>query len=387
VPVVKTIPSDPAAAATSYPWIAFEGRWGELQAAFFNGPTGPNLKDQWTYPIEWSQGWSDRSYAVPSGGVFGTGATDLFCSGVAKGSKGLVLLLRSPALTLLVIAAFLALIVFAIVRATWIPVAPLRIARRRSWGQILAASARMYAHRVRLWLGIGLVLIPFALGITLAQWLLFLGIDVLGTVTGQGAGAFALIALAIGMTLTLLGLGLVQAATACALVEIDAGRPVGPVRAYTIACRRIRPLLRSVAIFVAAWIALTATAILIPVAVWLAVRWCLLAPVVELEEQSGGSTLRRSASLVRGRWSRVGSLVGVSAGIALTAGPLLGVALIFLTDMPFALLNLVAGVVYALLLPFVALVTAYVYFDARARGELEPADRRQELPAEIELSG
>ena len=52
--------------------------------------------------------------------------------------------------------------------------------------------------------------------------------------------------------------------------------------------------------------------------------------------------------------------------------------------MPFALVNIVAGVVYALSLPFVALVTAYVYFDARTRGELEPA-QPSELPAEIEL--
>ena len=142
-----------------------------------------------------------------------------------------------------------------------------------------------------------------------------------------------------------------------------------------------------IALFVVAWVALTATAFLIPVAIWLAVRWCLLAPVVELEERTAGSALRRSAGLVRGRWIRVGSLVGLSAVVALAAGPLLGVALIFLTNMPLALLNIVAGVVYALALPFVALVTAYVYFDARARGELEPADRRRELPAEIELSG
>ena len=60
--------------------------------------------------------------------------------------------------------------------------------------------------------------------------------------------------------------------------------------------------------------------------------------------------------------------------------------LIFVTDMPLALLNVVAGVVYALAMPFVALVTAYVYFDARARGELEPVDEPSELPAEIELS-
>ncbi len=384
-PVVKTIPSDPAAAKAAFPWIAFEGRWGELQPAFFNGPTGPNLKDQWTRPIEWSTGWRDRGYAVPAGGVFGTGATDLFCSGVAKGSKALVLLLRSPALTVLAIAAILSLIVFTVVRATWLPVAPLRVASRRTWGQILSASAVMYVRRSKLFLGIGLVLIPVVLVITLLQWLLFLGIDVLTTMTGQGAGTFAFLALVIGATLTLLGLGLVQAAVACALVEIDAGRAIGPVDAYRIALRRLRPLLRSIALFVIAWVALTATAILIPVAVWLAVRWCLLAPAVELEDQTAVGALHRSARLVRRRWIRVGSLVGVSAFLALAAGPLLGVALIFTTSVPLAFLNIIAGMVYALALPFVALVTAYVYFDARVRGELEPGDQPSELPAEIEL--
>jgi len=55
-PRVITIPSNPAAARTQFPWISFEGRWGELQPAFFNGPTGPNLKRQWATPIEWSEG-------------------------------------------------------------------------------------------------------------------------------------------------------------------------------------------------------------------------------------------------------------------------------------------------------------------------------------------
>jgi hypothetical protein len=50
------------------------------------------------------------------------------------------------------------------------------------------------------------------------------------------------------------------------------------------------------------------------------------------------------------------------------------------------LLNIVAGIVYALALPFVALVTSYVYFDARARVELEAEEKVDELPAEIELA-
>jgi len=94
-----------------------------------------------------------------------------------------------------------------------------------------------------------------------------------------------------------------------------------------------------------------------------------------------------AVALVRRRWFRVASLVGISAALALVAGPLLGALLIFLTDAPLPLLNIVAGVVYGLAMPFVALVTAYVYFDARTRHELEPADERDELPAEIQLSG
>jgi hypothetical protein len=67
------------------------------------------------------------------------------------------------------------------------------------------------------------------------------------------------------------------------------------------------------------------------------------------------------------------------------AGPLVGALLILVTDAPLALLNLVAGVVYALAMPFVALTTAFVYVDARARSELAAREEPSELSAEIEL--
>jgi len=384
-PAVRTIPSDPAAASGSFPWITFEGRWGELQKAFFNGPTGPNLKPQWTAPIEWAEGWRDRSYAVPTGGLFGTGATDLFCSGVERGSAALVRVLRNPGTAFVGLAAVVGLLVFTIVKATWTPVAPVRIARRRAWGQILSASARMYVGHVRLFVGLGLLLIPVVVVITLLQLLLLQATDLFGSVTGDLAGLFAYLALVSGLILTLFGFAVVQAATAGALVELDAGRPVGPTAAGRLAIHRIRPLLGTIAIVSVAWVALTTTGVLIPVAIWLAVRWSLLAPVVELEGVSSLAALRRSGELVRGRWIRVGSLVGLGTAIALAAGPLVGALLIFASNSSLALLNLVAGVVYAIALPFVALVTAYVYFDSRTRHELEPPDRRAELAAEIEL--
>ena len=384
-PSVRTIPSDAPSAAEAYPWITFEGRWGELQKAFFNGPTGPNLKTQWTEPLAWADGWRDRSYAVPTGGLLGTGATDVFCAGVERGSQTLIRLLRNPAATLLALAAVLGILAFAVIRATWTPVAPLRIAHRRTWGQVLSASARMYVARPRLFVGLGLLLIPIVLLVTAVQWLLVTGLDAVGSVTGDLAGLFAWIAVVVGTTLTLLGLALVQAATASALVELDSGRSVSAVEAYRLTLGRLRPLLGAVALAVAAWILLATSVVLLPVAVWLVVRWSLLAPVVELEDRRHLGALRRSAELVRGRWLRVGSLVGLGGLIALLAGPLLGALLIFVSNSSLALLNLVAGIVYAIALPFVALVTCYVYFDARVREELEPSDVRRELPAEISI--
>jgi hypothetical protein len=386
-PNVVTIPSDPSAARAAFPWIAFQGRWGELQEAFFNGPTGPNLKQQWTQPIAWSQGWRPRSYAVPVSGIFGTGATDFFCTAVATGSKGLVGLLRSPVVTLGVLAALLLLLLFAASRTSWRPVAPLRVARRRTWGQIVSASGRMYVRRAPLFLGIGLLLIPLGGLISVLQWLLLGGFGLLGVdATGESAGGLVLLVVGVGTTLALLGFGLVQAATVCALVEIDEGRRIRPLQTYRLALGKIRPLLGGLAAAVGAWVVLTATTVLAPVAVWLAVRWALLAQVVVLEDRSGIRSLRRSGQLVRHRWLRVGSLVGIGAVLALAAGPLVGAVLILVTHAPLPLLNVVAGVVYALVMPFVAIVTSYLYFDVRVRNSLRTAEQPDVLPAEIDLS-
>jgi hypothetical protein len=386
-PVVRTIPSDPSAADKAFPWIAFEGRWGELQKAFYNGPTGPNLKPQWTEPIAWSDGWRSRSYAVPTGGIFGTQPTDFFCSGVEKGSAALTALLRAPTTTLLTFAILLALLGWLASRTRWRPVAPLRLAHRRAWGQVLSGAARMYLSRPRLFLGIGLLFIPLGLVISIVQALVLGGFGLLGINTsGEAAGALALLVVFLGTTVALLAFGLVQAATTCALVQVDDGKEIGPIDAYRVALRRFRPLLGGLLLAVGAWVALTATAVLIPVALWLAVRWSLLAQVVELEGASAVDGLQRSSRLVRGRWFRVASLVGVGLVLALAIGPLVGALLILLTHASLPLLNIVAGIVYALAMPFVAITTTYVYFDGRVRAELEPSGVPAELPAEIELS-
>ena len=76
----------------------------------------------------------------------------------------------------------------------------------------------------------------------------------------------------------------------------------------------------------------------------------------------------------------------LGAALALIAGPLVGAVLILVTDIPLGWLNLVAGVVYAIALPFVAITTAYLYFDMRVRDELADEASADTLPAEIGVS-
>ena len=70
----------------------------------------------------------------------------------------------------------------------------------------------------------------------------------------------------------------------------------------------------------------------------------------------------------------------------LILGPIVGVVLIIGTSAPFWLVNVIAGAIYALAMPFVALTTVYVYFDCRVRDELGSREAGDRLPAEIGFS-
>ncbi len=387
IPAVHTIPSDPTEALDAFPWIEFQGRWGELQPSFYNGPTGPNLKGQWTEPIAWSEEWNDRSYAVPAGGLLGTGATDFFCGAISGGSVLLSRSISNPWPAIIVIAILVGLAFWGISRATWTPTAPLRLARRRSWGQIVTASARMYRSQLPLLLGLGVIFVPLMVLVALLQSLVTGTSSVLGVDTGGESGGFLVFfVFALSTALTFLGVGLVQGATARALVAIDRGESIGPVHAFRLSLESIRPLLGSFFLAVFVVTILASTVFLIPVAIWLTVRWCLIIPAVELEDRSALGAIRRSHRLVRGDWLKVGSLVILAAALALAIGPLIGALLIIVTSAPFAFLNAVSAVVYAAAVPFVAVLTTYVYFDVRVSDELAPEEQHGDLPAEVELA-
>jgi hypothetical protein len=389
-PSVSLVPADMGNAPQAFPWLGYEGRWGEEHRGFYNGPTGPATKTQWTTPLTWAdQEWRSKSFAVPAGTALGTTATSFFCSAVETGSNLLTSLVGNPSPLLITLAALLALLLWLGSRTRWRPSAPLRLRRRRSWGSVVTAGRRMYLGHKRLFLGIGLLFFPLGALISALQYLLFeaSGFDALVESAGRTNAAVDFVALALGLLLTVFGLSVVQSATAIAMVEIDAGRSVTVLGAYKKALPMVRSLLGTVLV-AAVVIALAGlTAVGLVVSAWLLVRWAFLAQVVVLEGDSGRLALARSARLVRGDWWRVASLLLFVAGVALLLGPVVGTLLLLASSASFDFINLVSSVVYAVVLPYVAIATTYLYFDLSLAEELggEEDDSRAVLPEETTM--
>jgi hypothetical protein len=242
----------------------------------------------------------------------------------------------------------------------------------------------MYAARPGLFLGIGLVMVPVTVVVAAIQASLVRAPTVVGVSPGGEGGGFRVaLAAVVGLVLGLLGLALVQSAAAHALGEIDAGREVGVVRAYRLALDGLGALLVALVVVIAVVSALGLSVLLVPLSLWLAVRWGLVVPVASLERGTAAAVLRRSATLAAHRPWTVAALLLANAALLVLAGPVLGTLLVLATDAPLETLNVVAGLTFTVLAPFTALILSYAYYDALVREQLAgPATAPRDLPAE-----
>jgi hypothetical protein len=149
--------------------------------------------------------------------------------------------------------------------------------------------------------------------------------------------------------------------------------------------RRLGLLAQALVVILVVLALLNLTVLLIPVAVYVLVRWSLVGVVASLEGGSPLGLLGRSRELTRGRWWRTAGITLGVAGAALLLGPAVGTLVLLFTGAAFNLVNFIAALVYVTALPFAALATAYLYFDLRVRRELAPVHEHGpgDLPAEI----
>jgi hypothetical protein len=108
------------------------------------------------------------------------------------------------------------------------------------------------------------------------------------------------------------------------------------------------------------------TVIGIPFGIYFYIAWQFVQQEILFENKSIREVLKGSHALVRGHWWRTVLVAGFLWLIGLITGPILGFFLIFLNLSPI-LVNLIGSVVYALLIPYVAIGRTLLYFDLGAR--------------------
>lgn len=342
---VQLVPDQPTTTGP-FAWLSYQGKWGEKDSFPFDGPTGPNMKPQWTEPFRWQDDLRKSSLALPSQHTIGPNPTNFFCSAVATGAGIFTLHKHYPWLTY----TLAALLVLA-------PIVLIVLMR-----QTLATALSLFARHAGIFLGLGAVMIVLG---TIANLIedplrrLPLGGVVFGLMdlfspsqvlfqTGGAAQQF------IGWTI-------VTPAVIFAVAEIQAGRHPTILTSFRTALGRFWTLIRATAFAGIIVLGLAITIVGIPWAVMRAVRWLFLTQAVVLRNATWREARRVSQRAVIGRWWRAAAL---SLSIAIVLGviaPLIGiVVLIWVVPSP-VVANLVSGAIYALLFPLIG-ITMTLWF-------------------------
>ena len=355
-PEVVTIPSDLEAAADAFPWTTYRGHWGEVgPQRFYEGPTGPNMKQAWKKPFTWSAKARDHSFSLPGAEVAGNKAGAYFCTLVAGGSDVFRRFSADPAPTLLVLLGVLLALTWVVRRSGWDESSPEPAVARRRPGQVVGAALRMLARHWRVFL---LVAAPAAVA-SIASSTLTAATPPVSAWWWSVLSALVLLAL-------VLALAWAQLASAQAVVDLDAGRPVALGSLARATRARVPALLATVALWALVVVPLLVTGVLSPVALVLLVLWSLVLPVVQLEGLGGWRALRRSAGLVRHQVLTVLLVLTVSLALVSMLGGVLAALAFIVSPAPFGVVSGIPQLVTTLVWPVTALLTTYAWANGRA---------------------
>jgi hypothetical protein len=378
-PTPILVPTDVDAPTDQYAWLGFEGRWGQKEAGFNNGPTGPSTKEQWFRPIEWQeQSQRDSSVQIPAVHYFGPNVTDFFCGAVAAGSNSLIFFQDNPLLALAILAGIVALVALILRRTRWSPVLTEPIDAARSVGQILRAAFRIYRAHRRLFIGIGIISLPFGVFFTGIEALLFEDLLGLTRLTGENSAGGNLFGVGIGGFGALIGAAIVVGVTASALSSMAKGEVPRVRDVYRAVWARFWLLLSAVVRAGLLVVVLTLTVVGIPVAIERGVRWALVPQACLLGDPNEGP-LRQSVRVTRGNWWRTFGLTSLMNVPAVTLALLVGIAILLLIPAaPIYVVALTSSCVFAFTYPYVGIATTLLYFDLL---QSQPADEPSLQPA------
>jgi hypothetical protein len=366
--VVSTSPATTSEDA----WLTYRGHWGQKARGFSNGVGGPNLKTQWREPFGWMDGLRTSTPKMPISQTAGVTVTDFFCEAIIfVASAGNYVGNRIWLLLVLVLGLAVATVV-PVRRTSWSPagIEPLR--QRRATGQLLRAAARVYRDHARTMLALALIVVLLA---SILAFLLRLLDDHTGVtivISFGDPGLEDLAAVVVGAPAYPLVLVLVGAPFVAVLRRLDAGEPAGAWPAL----REVLPLLPRLLLVeilaFAALLLLVATVIGIPLAIKKAVDWAFAGHEVVFNRRTARAALGASTRRVRGRWWSIAVVILALFIVGALVGPLVGAALIMLTDASLWTINVVGLVVFGLTLPYMLTTLTLVYLDPRTQTEPSP---------------
>jgi hypothetical protein len=361
-----------------FKWLTYFGHWGQEEKGFNNGPTGPLTKTQWLEPFSWMEKQRTTSPRVPGGSFAGPAVTGAFCGAVATVSDVINVESRSRLAAIAMIAIPALLLILFVGVTKWGPVDLTELRQRRAFGQIVRAARQLYGRHWQTMVPVGLsalVLVGAVRGLAA----LIAGQRGVDSATGR-AGTH----LAWADTIESLGQPIAGAIVAAVvifavrlLVEtggmgfFDSWRGVLR-RFWRVAAGSLLPYLGALALFI--------TVVGIPYAIYKFVCWQFVQQEILIGEKGTRDAFRASSERVRGRWWHTVRALGFFWLLSIAAGPVLGFTLIF-TNFSLLWINVIGSVVFALLVPYVALGRTLLYFDLGARAEEEPAKPwRERLP-------
>jgi hypothetical protein len=365
---------DQASASGRFKWLSYEGHWGEREKSYNNGPTGPATKTVWREPFSWMADQRTTSPRLPGGSIAGPQVTGAFCGAVA-GLSSLVNLDAESRPASIAILALIAIVIGLFVGVTrWRPVDLGSLRARRSFGQLIRTARQLYGRHWKVLVPIAAVAIVIIGGTNLLADLLAGGSSA-NEVAGRSGLNVALVDL-----LQTLGRPVASAIVAAIVIvyvrDLVASRSAGLRAALSGARARVWRVVFAQLLATVGVVLMAITVVGIPWAIWKLVGWAFVQQEVLFTDKSLRESFRGSTELVRGRWWHAVRAIVFFSVLTTVAGPVLTFALIF-TPLPLVWINLLGSLIFALLIPYVAVGKTLLYFDLQARAQTEPAKPRR----------
>jgi hypothetical protein len=365
---------DQASESGRFKWLGYEGHWGEREKSYNNGPTGPTTKTVWREPFSWMADQRTTSPRLPGGSIAGPQVTAAFCGAVADLSSLVNLNAKSRPASIAILA-LIAIVVGLFVGVTrWKPVDLERLRARRSFGQLIRTARQLYGRHPRVLVPVAAVAIVILGGTNLLADLLA------GSSSGNDVAGRSGVNVALVDLLQNFGRPVASAIVAAIVIvyvrDLVESRSAGLRAALGGVRARFWRVVFAQLLATVGVLLMAITLVGIPWAIWKLVGWAFVQQEVLFTDKSLRASFRGSSDLVRGRWWHAVRPIVFFSVLSAVAGPVLTFALIF-TPLPLVWINVLGSLIFALLIPYVALGKTLLYFDLQARAKAEPAKPRR----------